>query len=226
MDYQGNYFPDEHDENESKIYRTVKGIFKWTMYGISFVLYAIVIFLMITNRDRKILERNYMLQNTDIETQDVLMYKINTRIFMNDDGSLTVYNVDYAPEHKLVEIGIKYNAKKLTNGDYGDCLDYILEDSNGNKYKLVNKELDNGGRYGFSRICFEGLDIDLSSNDLRFNEYLYGSVRPAISKSDVFLNRTDISYSLSVVRKTDGELLYKFNLYDNSTTFSTTEYDE
>ena len=216
MDYQGNYFPEEHDENESKTYRIVKGIFKWTMYGISFVLYAIIIYMMIVNRDSKILDRNYMADNQTMD--EVSLYQINTRIFMNDDGSLQLHDVDYYEELGYLEIGVKYNAKKLAGGNYSDSFDYVLTDSNGKTYKLVNLVNDKGGRYGFERICFEEVVIDLDSNDLRFN------LKNDDEAKD--FNRTNVKYELSVYNKDSNKLIFTFNLYDNSTTFNKTDYND
>lgn len=228
MDYQGNYFPEEHDENESKIYRNVKRVFKWTMYGISFVIYAVLMYLLFVNRDSDILETNYMeevLSENEIDGDDIELYRINTRVFMNELGSLQIFNVDYAPEHGLIEIGVKFNAKKLTNEDYGDCLEYVLTDNTGRSYKLVNKVTDSGGRYGFSRLCYEGIEIDLKSNDLRYNEALNKAVSPALIPESELWQRSNIEYSFAIYRKKDGELLYDFLLYDNSTVFNSTEYE-
>lgn len=227
MDYQGNYFPEEQDENESKVYMNVKKGFKWTMYGISFIVYGILFFLLFINRDSNILETNYMTsisQMEGIDKDDIDLYRINTKVFMNELGSLQLYNVDYAPEHKLVEIGVKYNAKKLTNEQYGDCLEYILTDSNGNEYKLVNKVFDDGGRYGFARICFEGIEFDFDSNDLKYPYELEHAATPVLDASDVKFKRTYVNYTLAVYRKDTKELLYEFRLYDNSVTYNKTEY--
>ena len=163
MDYQGKYFPDERDENESKIYRTVKGIFKWTMYGISFLIYAIIFYILISNRDSKILEKNYFAELLPSETQkeSLELYRINTRIFMNDDGSLQILDADYSDEHNIIEIGVKYNAKKLTNGSTDNALAYKLYDKDGNVYTLSKTVFDDHGRYGFAKLCFTGIDIDL-----------------------------------------------------------------
>lgn len=225
MDYQGNYFPEEHDENESKIYRTVKNIFKWTMYGISFVIYAIIIYMMIANRDSKILKHNYMLDES-VNKDEVLLYRINTRVFMNDDGSMQTYNVDYSPEHELIEIGLKYNAKKLTDNARGECLEYVLSDNDGNTYELINTVTDSGGRYGFSRLTFRSIDIDLDSNDLRYSKYLKASIHPAIQVSEDAFTRSDNEIYLSVYRKSDNELLHKFTIYDNTVTFNKTDYND
>lgn len=229
MDYQGNYFPEEHDENESKIYRNVKRVFKWGMYGISFVIYGILMFLLFVNRDSGILETNYMTEisgMSEVNGNDIELYRINTRVFMNELGSLQLYSVDYAPEYGLIEIGVKFNAKKLTNEDYGDCLDYILTDSLGNTYKLVNKVTDSGGRYGFSRLCFEGISFDFKSNDLKYNEALLHAATPTLTDASKLWKRSNVTYSFAVYRKSDGELLYDFLLYDNSTVFNSTDYED
>lgn len=229
MDYQGNYFPEDQDENESKIYRNVKRVFKWSMYGLSFVVYAILIFLLFVNRDSDILETNYMAElsgMSEVDTNDIELYRINTRVFMNELGSLQLYSVDYAPEYGLLEIGVKFNAKKLTNDDHGDCLDYVLTDSNGTTYKLVNKVTDSGGRYGFSRLCFEGLNFDLKSNDLRYNSALIKAATPATTDDSKLWKRSEVKYSFKIYRKADGELLYDFLLYDNTTVFNSTDYED
>ncbi len=216
MDYQGNYFPEDHDERESKIYRVVKGIFKWTMYGISFLIYGIIFVTLFLNRDSKILEKNYLTEISgfeNIDTENIQLYKINARIFMNEDGSLELSNINYSQDYGTIEIGVKFNGKKLTNGDKGDCLNYRLYDSNGTEYELAYLKSDSRGRYGFSRVCFQGLNIDLDSNDIRYD---VDSEKP----------RTNVLYKLDVTRKSDGELLYSFDLYDNKATFSKTDYND
>ena len=229
MDYQGNYFPDEQDENESKIYRNVKRIFKWSMYGISFIIYVILMVILFANCDSDILETNYMTElpeMAEIDVDDIELYRLNTRVFMNELGSLQLYSVDYAPEYSLIEIGVKFNAKKLTNEDYGDCLEYVLTDSNGNVYNLVNKVTDSGGRYGFSRLCFEGVNIDFKSNDLKYNEALTNAATPALIDQSELWKRSELKFNFAVYRKVDGELLYDFVLYDNSTVFNSTDYED
>ncbi len=214
MDYQGSYFPEEHDERESKIYRTVKGIFKWTMYSISFLVYAIIIYTLIANRDSKIIEENHFDEVYEIEnTESLELYRINTRIFMNDDGSLQLHSIDYCNDLDAIEIGVKFNSKKLTDGDRGDCLEYILYDSDGNVYPIAYKINDGQGRYGFARIIFDNVDFDLDSNDLRYPDALPTP-------------RTETEYKLDIIRKSDQEVLFSFNLYNNNTTFSKTEYKD
>ena len=230
MDYQGNYFPDDIDERESKTYKVVKGIFKWTMYAISFVIYIIVFIILIMNRDSKILEKNYMTdisQLESVEEDSIKLYRIHCPTFMNDKGSLQIFNVDYADDYGIIEMGIKFNPKNLITEsqqeyfnnevknmeDYDGFIEYRLTDSEGNEYPIVNKITDKHGRYGFARICFSGLDIDLDSNDLRYEK-----------ESNV--NRTNVTYHLTITRTVDNEELFVFNVYNNEITFSSTEYED
>ena len=217
MDYQGNYFPEEHDENESKIYRIVKGTIKWTMYGISFLLYIIFFVVVVINRDSYILEKNYMNELPafeNVSTDDIDLYRINTPVFMNDDGSLQLHNIDYSQEYGILEIGVKYNANKdtVTKGERGDAIEYVLTDSDGNRYPRAKHVVDSAGRYGFARICFSGIDIDLNENDLRQdgdNPFGAGKL-----------------YQLTLYRKSDGYKLHTFDLYDNTVKFYSTDYND
>ena len=215
MDYQGSYFPEDHDENESKVYKAIKGTIKWTMYGISFLLYIIFFVVIVVNRDSYILEKNYMnelIENVDID--DIELYRINARVFMTDDGSVQLHNIDYSEEYGIMEIGIKYNANKefVTNGERGDAIEYVLTDNNGNRYPRANHVIDSAGRYEFARICFSGLEIDLDENDLRQegdNQYGKGTL-----------------YQLTLYRKSDGSKIHTFDLYDNAVTFYKTDYND
>ncbi len=230
MDYQGNYFPEDRDERESKTYRTIKGIFKWTMYGISFFIYALVFFLLFVNRDSNILEKNYMGEISQLESVDeesIKLYRIHCATFMNEEGSLQIFNVDYAEKYGILELGIKFNPKNLVSSDqqdyfenqvkkmedYDGFIEYRLTDSEGNEYPIVNKVTDKHGRYGFARLCFSGLDIDLDANDLRYDK-----------ESNV--NRTNVTYYLTITRCVDNEELFVFEVYNNKITFSGTDYED
>ena len=244
MDYQGNYFPEDEDERRSVTYKRVKGFFKWTMYGISFVVYALLFYFIFVNRDPALLEKNYMHTCPGIDASGIDLLRLNPPQFMNDDGSLQVYNVDYAPEYGLMEMGIRFNAKKLTEGDKGDVLEYKLDDSDGNTYNAIYKYTESGGRYGFARICFEGIKLDLSSNDLEIEKLLAAEVKEAAENDSrsyrEYMDETlrgyprgsNVKYELSVyyVRKNGDEnektLLHTFLIYDNQTVFYKTDYNK
>ncbi len=244
MDYQGNYFPEDEDERSSVTYKRVKGVFKWAMYGISFVVYALLFYLIFVNRDRPLLEKNYMHAvdgYTDVDFSAAELLRINPREFMNEDGSLQVYNVDYAPEAGLLELGVRFNANKITGGDKGDVLEYRLEDSDGNVYKAVHKVTDSGGRDWCARVCFEGLKIDLSSNDLEIEKLLSAQAREA-TKEDPrdyreyleqlksgYARASDRKYTLKVYfasEDNEKQPIHEFIIYDNQAVFYKTDYNK
>ncbi len=217
MDYQGNYFSEDHDENESKVYKVVKGTFKWTMYGLSFLVYAILFFVLIVNRDSDIIETNYLHEISGyeyIDTDKTELIRINTREFMNDDGSIQLHNIDYHEQESLIEIGVKFNANKHTSGEGENTIRCELYDSEGNRYELKNEVFDEGGRYGFMRVAFRGTNIDLDSNDLRYDE------------DSPTKTRTNVSYKLDIIRVSDNETLHTFEVYNNKTTFNKTDYND
>ena len=228
MDYQGNYFKEEHDERESKTYRVVKGIFKWTMYAISFLIYGIIFYMIFANRDSKILKNMYF---TDEAIQQAAemgdaynVYQVNPKEFMNGNGTFQIYNVYYAEDSNLLEIGIKFNKKKLCEND-ASKMTVTLKDSEGNVYTPVNILKDEHGKYGFLRICYGNINLNLSQNDLKFKpdgEHKTG-------------DRKDIKYTLQAFspckyynetkEKEEPEYKENFKIYDNSTVFTRTDFD-
>ena len=220
MDYQGDYFPEDRDERESNVYRIVKNVFKWSMYACSLVVWVLVIYFIIVNGDKDIVKENHITDISgyeNLDTDKLLLYRVNPRVFMDEEASLQVYNVDYAPDFGLLEMGVRFNSTKLTDGDNGDVLRYVLSDSDGNVYEMINKITQKSGRNGYARICFSGVNIDLNSNDLK---YAGENGEP----------RTDTVYTLSVLFKPqDAEEeteLYLFTIYNNNTVFYETDYNE
>ncbi|MBQ0109114.1 MAG: hypothetical protein KBS44_02395 [Clostridiales bacterium] len=225
MDYQGFYFPEDHDEHESKIYRVVKGIFKCALYGISFLIYAVLLFMLAVNRDSIILTSNYMKDTaimSGVDTDTVAMRHLYTKEYMNADedgtyiGSIQLFDVDHATDYGILELGVKYNVNKLTAGIKDDILEYSLIGPDGKEHQIVNRVFTSspkGGRYSFVRLCFSDVEIDYDSN---------GMVYDNVSQ------RTDNTYTLNVYDTNAngrGKLLDSFIVYDNETNFETTKYE-
>jgi hypothetical protein len=89
---------------------------------------------------------------------------------------------------------------------------FKLYDKEGNVYTLSKTVVDDHGRYGFAKLCFIGINIDLDSNDLRYDN------------DNPTLPRSGNEYFLDIVRISDNEKLFTFKIYDNQTTFSKTDY--
>lgn len=166
MDYQGNYFPEEHDERESKTYRVVKGVFKWTMYGLSFIVYAIIFFMIFSSCDSKIISRNYYgnyVENFDAGSDT--LYRLNTEEFMNYDGSVQLSDIDCSEKYGFLEVGVKLNARKQLDGDKDEPFEAVLTDNFGNTFALAGVQRDTNLRYSFARFTFADVQLDFSEHE-------------------------------------------------------------
>lgn len=154
----------------SKAYRIVKGCFKGLLYGASALVWILVLYVIFTTRESKLMDQMVFTDRTRSvagETaEDYRVYQIYPADFMNQDGSIELGNLYYAQETGELEIGVKYN-KKLTDNNTEDGIRYVLTDQNGTEYPIVQLKTDAIGRYGYARICFEGLSLPVGENDVR-----------------------------------------------------------
>lgn len=197
MDYQGNYFPEEHDERESKTYRTVKGIFKWTMYGLSFLVYAIIFFVIFSSCDSRIITQNYYggyIENFDPAGETV--YRLNTEEFMNYDGSVQLSDIDYSDKYGFLEVGVKLNAKKQLGGNKDERFEAVLTDNLGNTFTLAGVQRDTNLRYSFARFSFSGVALDLAQHENGESSADYGRY-----------------LTLTIYRAGGGEVIDSFTVY-------------
>lgn len=167
MDYEGKYFPDEDDGRQSKSGKIVKKIFKYLIYGISFLVYAILIYRIIATSDLDLVEQMIFTAETRSEAGqaggDFALYTVFPEEFMNDDGTIQLKNCYYASEQGEFELGVRYSSK-AAGGDGSTELLYTLTDSKGNEYPLVNRVRGTKDKYVFERICFGDVAFDLSEN--------------------------------------------------------------
>ena len=200
----------------SKAYRIVRGCFKWLLYGASALVWILIFYTLFSTRESKLLERMYFTDATHSvasETENYRIRQLYPANFMNQDGSIELRSLYYAPETGELEIGVKYN-KKLTDGDTKDGILYVLTDQNGTEYAIVRLETDEIGRYGYARVCFAGLSAPIGEEAVG-----------------------DFRLTLSLLRKSDGEPLStriveerevdnaSFTVFDKSTVTGTVKYD-
>ena len=200
----------------SKAYRIVRGCFKGLLYGASALVWILIFYILFSTRDSKLLDRMYFTDATRSAadaTKDYRIYQLYTGDFMNENGSIELRNLYYAPESGELEIGVKYN-KKLTDGNTTDGIQYVLTDQNGTEYALVRLETDVIGRYGYARVCFSGLSIPLAEEEIG-----------------------DFRLTLSLYRQSDGEPLTThivdervqndaaFTVYDKTAITGTVAFD-
>ena len=144
----------------SKGYRIVKGIFKGVLYGASALVWILVFYVLISTRESKLMDRMRFTSETQslAEDEDFRLYKLNGA-YMSYKARIELGDVFYAKETEGLELSVKYN-KQLTDGGEGGVL-YVLTDQDGNEYPIVSLETDEIGRYGYARICFDGVVLPI-----------------------------------------------------------------
>jgi hypothetical protein len=61
---------------------------------------------------------------------------------------------------------------------------------------------------------------------LKYNGALVNAATPVTSDASQLWQRSDVKYTLTVVNRLNNTTLYEFILYDNSTVFNSTEYND
>lgn len=173
MDYKGYNDIDEEELDPNNPWdtdnvRRVKRIFKFILYGISFIVYAALFFVIFTSCDPGMFDKMFFTEQTRSlarQNPDAFkVYKVQPRDFMNYDGSIELANIYYAKNTSELEVGVKFNFRKLTGGKVENALVYIIKDSNGNYYTTVNEVYDSNRKYGYARVTFSSVKLDIAQN--------------------------------------------------------------
>lgn len=144
----------------SEGYRVVKGIFKGVLYGASALVWILVLYVLISTRESKLMDRMRFTSETQAlaEDENFRVYKLNGA-YMSYRASIELGDVFYVKETEELELSVKYN-KQLTDGGEDGVL-YVLTDQDGNEYPIVSLETDEIGRYGYARICFDEVSLPI-----------------------------------------------------------------
>lgn len=237
MDIEGKYFPDEEDENQSKGWKKTKKVFKYLFYTVALLVYIIFFVRIFLSCDAELLEEIHLsdkaVQLYEQDKKSFEIYAINTKEFMNYDGTVQLKGNVYAKTANELEIGIKYN-NKITKDSAGNTadgyvLEYYLRDSKNNIYEVCNRVSETKNSYKYERVSFGGVELPLEQNDLNVSRDLSaeasGAVIDDVSDDDALYEDEsgNIRYYLVIknpITNTTEELL----IYDNSTTYRAIEY--
>lgn len=236
MDYEGKFFPDEPNENESKKVRITKKIFKYLFYGAVAAVYIACFAALLSGCESKLWKKVSLSDEANevylADKKGFELYKINPADFMNYDGSIEIAGVVYSPTVNEFELGIKFNKKLATvssdsadadvssENEYTDFpFEYTISDNAGNTYTLSARESDSKGRYRYERLRFDGIKIDLDNNS--YVNYKYNSsIESDTSEPLVFGDNTSNFYE-----STDPEENFKLTLkIYNPVTDTTSEF--
>ncbi len=226
MDYKGEYFPEEELlDIEWTVARIAKAIFKGILYFIAIFIYLFFFFRFFTSCDPAMVEKTFLSPHArevyESDPSDFPIYRINSTN-TNSDGTVMLRRIIYAEKVSEVEIGVRFVVDKTAPGK---TLEYRLTDSAGHEYDIVNRESMTRYNYGYERIAFGGVTLDLSAN-----ETLNPPQTEESSSSDLTVSedefdteiRKGVVYTFSIYA--DGELIESFDFYSNLTPVTETAY--
>lgn len=170
MDFN-NYDNDTEEElypHESKTHKRIKYTFRYLLYGISFIIWGGIFFLIFSTNDPGMFNDMYFTSEAhaiaESNPDSFTVYNIQPTVDMNKLGTIQLDNIYYADTVDELEIGVMFNLDKITGGKLDDALVFLLTDSDGNYYKAVNLVTDSNQRYGYARVCFDKVALDVESN--------------------------------------------------------------
>ncbi len=235
MDIEGKHFPDEEDEHSSKIGKRIGKIGFRVLVICSALVYIVCFARIFSSCDAPLLEEitfsDKAVQKYNESPSDFVVYKINTRDFMEYYGTITLSDVFYAETAGELEIGIKYNTK-ITDAEKQNVsvdsettlsefpLVYKLTDQKGNEYQICNRINTEKGSYKFERVSFSGLKIDFTNNYLNKGEY-YASGEGIYFETEESVGGE--KYVLEIYNSVTKETK-SFVIYDNNTSYQSHEF--
>lgn len=230
MDYRGDYFPEEELlDQEWTTGRIIKAIFKGFLYFCVVLVYLFFFFRFYTSCDASLVTRTYLSEHAraiySADPDAFIMYRFDSTN-INSDGTVMLRRIVYADTVDELEIGIRYVADKVTDGKLDMPFTYILKDSEGNTYELVNRIATSRYTYGYERVCFDGVDINMGENKYLKEESenisaADGDLTVSKDKLDEEIKRGTV-YTLEIYY---GEkIIESFDFYNNTTPVSQTAY--
>ena len=240
MDIEGKHFPDEEDEYSIKTGKKSKKRFGKIVFRVLAICSALVYILffirIFSSCDSTLLEEvTFSDKAVGIyyeSPKDFVVYKINTKDFMEYYGTITLSNVMYAQTAGELEIGVKYNTKITDPAKQNVSVEnpenipefplvYKLKDQKGNEYPVCNRVNVEKGSYKFERISFSGLKIDFTDNYLNTDKY-YASGEGV--HFDTEETEGGEKYTLEIYNPVTKETK-SFVIYDNNTSYKSVEYE-
>lgn len=229
MDYKGNYFPDDDEQQEStvmppsKTAKTIKKIFKIALYSISAFVYVILFWRIFSSCDPGFFKTPIFSQKT-IDAGDVSIYYVQTQENMGYYGRVQLGGNAYADETDELELGIKINLDGTEYGDK-DRLVFVLSDSHGTEYEISAFNDTVNDNYYYVRVCFEDVKLDLDAN-------YYIKMQRMFEEGETFDDDVDswpegLIYRLYIYEKgDDGEMTLLDDLIDHEYLQGKKDYEE
>ncbi|HAN21207.1 MAG: hypothetical protein A2Y15_03855 [Clostridiales bacterium GWF2_36_10] len=217
MDFN-NYDGDSEEElypHQSKTTKRIKYTFRYILYGISALVWGGILFILLSSCDPGLLDAMIFSDEArEIAQKDpdsFTVYKLQPIDYMNYNGSVQIKNIYYAEKVDEIDLCVKFNIDKISHGKLNDALVYILTDSNGNYYPVVNIMTDSNRKYGYARVSFDNVVLDLEKNKY----YNYTTSHDWVSEIDKKFNGNNESNNLdiSIDETEDKGVTYTLSVY-------------
>lgn len=232
MDYKGDYFPDEELlDMRWTSGKVVKAVFKSFIYFCAIALYLVIFFRMFVSCEAGLVKDTYLSPEAReiylSNKQDFPLYRVDSKYTSSESGEVMLRRMVFAPKVNEFEVGVRFNSRKLTGGDLDRPLSYVLRDNKGNTYEMVNRESTSRFEYGYERVCFKGITIDVADN-VSYREPESIDYSNAFGDEDVSLGGivdiVDDSVSFYFDVYYGEELIHSFRVYHRDIPLNETSY--
>lgn len=217
MDFN-NYNGESEEElypHQSKTAKRIKFTFRYLLYGISALIWVGVFYMIFTSCDpgltNKMVFSNKAREMAQKNPDFFTVYNLQPSDYMNYNGSIQIQNIYYAKDAKELELCVKFNMEKITNDKLNDALIFVLSDSDRNYYPAVNIMTDSNKKYGYARVSFGNVVLNLNDNKY----YDYTTSHDWVSEYDkLFTDFTNSDTSDVLDDKPKGpEVTYTISIY-------------
>ncbi len=156
------------DEQKSKKFGVGK-VFKWIMLLIIIFVYGVLFARCMVSRDHKIVNeiiRDEIFQAALVENRDtftVEKYAMQSAwVAIRDNRLIEFDQLNYIPLAKQMQFAVKFSTD-LPECEYDEQIPFKfrLMDENGNEYTDYWYKYASRSRFGFVRVCFNGIDFEI-----------------------------------------------------------------
>ncbi len=232
MDYEGRYFPkdDEREakEKSSKAGWIIRKVFKYIFWGICALVWGVIMYRIFTSGDAAIYKKMFFSESAvSLAEQigdDFTVYDVQVASTMNKNGTIQTRFIYYAEDAEDFEIGLKYRMNAFTgNTDESLPFTFMLTDESGNEYELSNTVFDVKNNYGFARLCFSGVDIDISENCYIYDGSDWSAGTPQVNNDGYVLNSDQLLWFYVYYK---DEQIAKLQVYSDYAILDTIDYKQ
>lgn len=170
MDYRDDSLFEEEiglEEHRMTPAKRAKLFFKVFFYFLVILTYGLLMMRFFVSCDVPLLNKITFSENTkqiyNKSPNDFRVFNVYTPVTFNLNRTLLIKSVAYTPNGEELEFGVRFK-KTIAGGSTAPTLEYKLVDSDGNEYEVVSRISEERYDYGYERISFGGVKLNLERN--------------------------------------------------------------